>query len=90
MQIDNLHEMSGPIFRENKKNISKSRLLKILPSMQSVRFASLMDLLNSKKGCCFCLFLMFFLTKKYRYFYLYLHENVCGEYSLKVPLFVEK
>ena len=35
MQTDNLHEMSKPIFWEIK-NISKCRLLKFLPSMQSV------------------------------------------------------
>ena len=35
---DNLHEMSNPFFpRKNKKNISKCRLLKLVPSMQSVK-----------------------------------------------------
>ena len=34
---DSLHEMSNPIFLEkNKKNISKCRLLRILPSMLGI------------------------------------------------------
>ena len=34
---DNLYEMSNPVFfGKNKKNISKSRLLKILPRVLSV------------------------------------------------------
>ena len=33
---DNLHEMSKPVSGNNKKNIFKCRLLKILPSMLSV------------------------------------------------------
>ena len=32
----NLHEMSNPVFCENKKNISKCRLLKILLRVLSV------------------------------------------------------
>ena len=34
---DNLHEMSKHVFWENKKNVSICRLLKILPSMLSVK-----------------------------------------------------
>ena len=34
---DNLHEMSKPIFRESKKNISVRGLLKILPRVLSVK-----------------------------------------------------
>ena len=34
---DNLHAMSNPVFWENKKNISKCRLLKFLPRVLSVK-----------------------------------------------------
>ena len=34
---DNLHEVSNPISRKNKKIISKCRLLKFLPSLQCVK-----------------------------------------------------
>ena len=40
---DNLHEMSYPVFWENKKNISKYRLLKILPRVLSVRYKAVTD-----------------------------------------------
>ena len=36
MQIVSLHEVSNPISRKNKKNISKCHLQKFLPSMQSI------------------------------------------------------
>ena len=35
---DNLHEMSNPVFWENKKNLPKCCLLKILPRVLSVNF----------------------------------------------------
>ena len=36
MQIkDNLHEMSKPVFWENKKNIKICRLMKIIPTALS-------------------------------------------------------
>ena len=34
---DNLHEMSKPIFRENKKDILKCHLLKVLTSLLSIK-----------------------------------------------------
>ena len=34
---DNMHQVSDPILKENKQNISKCCLLKFLPSMQSIK-----------------------------------------------------
>ena len=43
---DNLHELSNPIFWENKEDISKCRPLKFLPSMLSVKEEYLLILLE--------------------------------------------
>ena len=40
---DEFHEVSNPIFFENKQNISKCRLLKFLPSMQSVKVRTVFE-----------------------------------------------
>ena len=47
---DNLHEMSKPVFWEKQENISKCRLLKILPRILSVKSPNQTDNWAAPRG----------------------------------------
>ena len=47
---DNMHEMSNPVFWENKKNTSKCHLLKILTRVRSVKLGKKKTKKKKKNG----------------------------------------